>query len=108
MERKSCGTSDWEIHDSFVPSETLRDLSFFFFSTNVMSEEFSVKRLPGSRTVRDLMISSEKRSFQRLHRSFRVCSCVRVFVCSFVRSFDFVVVLFLLFGCCVVCLLLFV
>ena len=36
-----------------------------------MSEAFSVKRLPGSRTARDLMITSGKGSFQRLHRTFR-------------------------------------
>ena len=40
--------SSWEFLDSFVPSEA-----------------FSVKRLP------DLMITSGKGSFQRLHRTFR-------------------------------------
>ena len=50
----------------------LRDL--LFFSTNVMSEAFSAKRLPGSRTGRELMISSGKGSFQRLHRPLR---CLR-------------------------------
>ena len=45
-----------------------------FFSTNVTSEEFSVKRLQGSRTIRDLMITSGKGSSQRLHRTvFAVC-----------------------------------
>ena len=41
----------WEFHDSFVPSETAGPR---VFSTNVMKETFSVKRLPGSRTIRDL------------------------------------------------------
>ena len=50
--------SFWEFHDSFVPSETAGP--WFFF----------VKRLPGSRTIRDLMITSVRRSFQRLHRTF--------------------------------------
>ena len=45
----------WEFHDSFVPSETAGHL---VFSTNVMNETFSVKRLPRSRTIRDLMITS--------------------------------------------------
>ena len=40
-------------------------------STNVKNETFSVKRLPGSRTIRDLMITSGRGSFQRLHRTFR-------------------------------------
>ena len=60
--------SSWEFHDSFVPSETAGPL---VFSTNVTNEAFSVKRLQGSRTIRDLMISSGKRSFQRLHRTFQ-------------------------------------
>ena len=57
-----------EFHDSFVPSETAGPL---VFSTNVMNETFSVKGLPGSRTIRDLMITSGRRSFQRLHVTFR-------------------------------------
>ena len=60
--------SPLEFHDSFVPSETAGPL---VFSTKVMSEAFSVKRLPGSRTIRDLMITSGRGSFQRLHRTFR-------------------------------------
>ena len=36
-----------------------------------MSEVFSVKRIPGSRTVRDLMITSGTGPFHRLHRTFR-------------------------------------
>ena len=59
--------SFWEFHDSFVPSETVGPL---VFSTNVMNETFSVKRLPGSRTVRDFMIASGRGSFQRLQRTF--------------------------------------
>ena len=59
--------SSWEFGDTFVPSEAAGPL---VFSTNVTSEEFSVKRLPGSRTIRDLMIASGKGSFQRLHRTF--------------------------------------
>ena len=55
----------WEFRDSFVPSETAGPL---VFSTSVMSEVFSVKRLPGSRTIRDLMISFGQGSFQRLHQ----------------------------------------
>ena len=42
-------------HDSFVPSETAGPLAF---SANVTNEAFSVKRLPGPRTTRDLIISS--------------------------------------------------
>ena len=34
-------------------------------------ETFSVKQLPGSRTIRDLVITSGRGSFQRLHRTFR-------------------------------------
>ena len=48
----------------------LRD-PLIFFSTNVMSEAFSAKRLPGSRTTKDLQITSGRGSFQRLHRTFR-------------------------------------
>ena len=47
----------WEFHDSFVPSETAGPL---IFSTNVT---FSVKRLPGSRTICDLMITSGRGHF---------------------------------------------
>ena len=36
-----------------------------------MNEAFSVKRLQGLRTIRDLVIASEKGSCQRLHRTFR-------------------------------------
>ena len=39
----------------FVPSETAAHL---VFSTNVTNETFSVKRLPRSRIIRDLMITS--------------------------------------------------
>ena len=60
--------SSWEFHDSFVASETAGPL---VFSTNVMSEAFSVRQSPGSRTIRDLMISSVKRCSQRLHRTLR-------------------------------------
>ena len=60
--------SFWEFHGSFVPSETAGSLAF---STNVMNETLSVKRLPGSRTIRDLVITSGRASFQRLHRTFR-------------------------------------
>ena len=60
--------TSWEFHDSFVPPETAGRL---VFSANVTNEVFSVKRLQGSRTIRDLMISSGKGSFQRLHRTFR-------------------------------------
>ena len=58
--------SSWDFHDSCVPLETAGPLHF---PTNVMSEAFSVKRLPGSRTIRDLMITSRKGSFQSLHRT---------------------------------------
>ena len=57
-----------EFHDSFVPSETAGPI---FFSTNAMKETFSVKRLPGSRTIRDLMITSGGGHFKDLHRTFR-------------------------------------
>ena len=60
--------SSWEFHDSFVPSETPGPL---IFSANVTNEACSVKRLPGSRTIRDVMITSGRGSFQRLHRAFR-------------------------------------
>ena len=36
-----------------------------------MNETLSVKRLPGSRTIRDPMFTSGRGSFQRLHRTFR-------------------------------------
>ena len=48
-----------------------KQLDLLFFSANVMSEAFSVLRLQGSRTIRDVMISSGERSCQRLHRTFR-------------------------------------
>ena len=35
-----------------------------FFSTSAMNETFSVKRLPGSRTIRDLMITSGRGHFK--------------------------------------------
>ena len=57
--------SFWEFYDSFVPSETA------VFSTSVADETLYVKRLVGSRTIRDLMITSGKRPFQRLHRTIR-------------------------------------
>ena len=60
--------SSWELHDSFVPSETAGPP---VFSANVTNEAFYVKRLQGSRTTRDVMISSGKGSFQRLRRTFR-------------------------------------
>ena len=60
--------STWECHDLFVPSEFAGPL---VFSTYLMNQTFSVKRLPGSRTIRDLMIASGRGSFQRLHRAFR-------------------------------------
>ena len=60
--------SSWEFHDSFLPSGTAGPL---VFSTNVTNEAFSVKPLQGSRTIRDLVISFGKGSFQRLHRTFR-------------------------------------
>ena len=60
--------SFWEFHGSFVPSDTAEPL---VFSANVMNETFSVKRLPGSRTILDLMFTSGRVSFQRLHRAFR-------------------------------------
>ena len=60
--------SFWEFHDSFVPSETAGPLVFW---TNVTNETYSVKRLPGSRTIRGLAIMSGRRSFQRLHRTSR-------------------------------------
>ena len=47
-----------------------RSLDLFFLA-NVTNEAFSVKRLQGSRTIRNLMISPGKGSFQRLHRTFR-------------------------------------
>ena len=50
--------SSWEFDDTVL-----------VFSTNVTLEAFSVRRLPGSRTVRDLMITSGKCLFQRLHRT---------------------------------------
>ena len=49
----------------------LRLLDFLFSSSSVTREAFSVKRLPGSRAIRDLMIAFGKGSFQRLHRTFR-------------------------------------
>ena len=61
--------SSWEFHDSFLPSGTAGPLVFL---ANVTNEAFSVKPLQGSRTIRDLMISSGKGSFQRLHRTFRL------------------------------------
>ena len=68
--RKSCGTSDvpllpdssGEFHDSFVPSETAGPL---VLSTNVMSEAFSVKRLPGSRDHKGSHDYVWKRVFSR-------------------------------------------
>ena len=57
--------SFWECHDLFVASETAGPM---VSSTN---GTFSVKRLPGSRTRRDLMTTSGRGSFQRLHRTFR-------------------------------------
>ena len=59
--------SSWEFHDSCVPSETAGPLVFL---TSVTNDACSVKRLPGSRTFRDLMISFGRGSFQRLHRTF--------------------------------------
>ena len=59
--------SSSEFDDTFVPSEAAGPP---VFSTNVTREAFSVKRLAGSRTIRDLMITSGKGSFQRLHRTF--------------------------------------
>ena len=41
------------------------------FSTYMMIETCSVKRSPGLRTIRDLMITSGRVFFQRLHRTFR-------------------------------------
>ena len=41
------------------------------FVENVTNETISVKRSPASRTIRDLMITSGRRSFERLHRIFR-------------------------------------
>ena len=58
--------SSWEFDDTVVPSEA----GPLVFSANVTREEFSVKRMPGSRTIRDLMITSGKGSFQKLHRTF--------------------------------------
>ena len=52
--------SYWEFLDFFVPSETAGPL---VFSTNVKNENFSVKRLPGSRTIRDLMVTSGRGHF---------------------------------------------
>ena len=53
--------SSWEFDDTFVPSEAAGPL---VFPTNVMSDAFSVKRLPGSRNIRDLMITSGRRACQ--------------------------------------------
>ena len=41
------------------------------FSANVTKEEFTVRRVPGPRTVRDILIASGRWSFQRVHRTFR-------------------------------------
>ena len=54
--------SSWEFDDTFRRSEAAGPL---VFSTNVTLEAFSVKRLPGSRTVRDLMITSGKGSLSK-------------------------------------------
>ena len=54
--------SSWEFHDSFVPSETAGPP---FFSASVTSEALSVKRVQGSRSIRDLMITSGIGPFQR-------------------------------------------
>ena len=59
--------SFWEFHDSFVPSETTGPM---VFSTNVTNETLSVKRLPGSRTIRDLTITSGRVSFQKTPSHF--------------------------------------
>ena len=53
--------SPWEFDDTFVPFE----IAGLMFSRR----SFSVKRLPGPRTTRDLMITSGKGS--KLHRTFR-------------------------------------
>ena len=65
--------SSWEFGDTFVPSEAAGAL---VFSTNVTGGEFSVKRLPGSRTIRDLMIASGKGSFSKAPSYFSDV-CVR-------------------------------
>ena len=59
--------SFWEFPDSFASSETVEP----WFTRRMTNETFSMKRSPGSRTIRDLMITSGRRSFQRLHRTFR-------------------------------------
>ena len=53
--------SSWGFDGTFVPSEAAGPL---VFSTNVTLEAFSVKRLPGSRTTRDLMMTSGKGLFK--------------------------------------------
>ena len=53
--------SSWEFDDTFLPSEAAAPL---VFSTNGTLEAFSVRRLPGSRTVRGLMITSGKGLFK--------------------------------------------
>ena len=67
--------SSWEFDGTFVPSEAAGPL---VFSTNVTLEAFSVKRLPGSRTSRDLMITSGKGLFKGsivlLSLRIRACS----------------------------------
>ena len=60
--------SSWEFDDTFVPSEAAGPL---VFPTNVMSDAFSAKGFPGSRTIRDLMITSGRGACQRLHRTLR-------------------------------------
>ena len=62
--------SSLKFDDTFVPSEAAGPL--VFLDNRNASEACSVKRLPGSRTIRDLMITSGKRVFcQRPHRTFR-------------------------------------
>ena len=60
--------SFWEFSDQFTPSEKGGPLVLL---VNVTNEVCSVRRIPGSRMLRDLMIAAGSGSFQRWRRTFR-------------------------------------
>ena len=61
-------SASWELNTQFRPPDQEGHL---VFSINQTNDVFSAKRLPGPRTIRDLMMALGSCSFQSLHRTFR-------------------------------------